>query len=232
MKRLLFLIISLSSLSCMSQNKTLLDPVAFNDSVNNNQNAIVLDVRTPSEYSKGFILNAKNVDFNGEDFEATINKMDRDKPYFVYCFSGGRSSSAVDYMMKAGFKNIYELKQGMMGWRKENLPVTEIGDVIDKISFQEFNDMVSSGKVLIDFYAPWCGPCVKMEGMIKKLTSDFENKVKIIRVNIDENKLLTDSLKIAEIPYFKLYDNNNVIWDHVGFISEKSLVKVLEKSLK
>ena len=220
--------VALSSVSCSSQNKIVLDPVAFNDSIHSVENAIVLDVRTPEEYSKGFIANAKNVDIRGEDFKNVIDKMDKDKPYYVYCLSGGRSSTAIDYMVKSGFNHVYELKSGMMGWRNQKLPVTEVGEVADKISFEEYEHIVSSGKVLIDFYAPWCGPCVKMEGMLKKVSSDFEGKVKIIRINIDENKMLSDKLGVMEIPYFKLYNDKTPVWDHTGYISENALVKVLK----
>lgn len=229
MKYLVLIVtVALSTFSCSSQNKIVLDPVAFNDSIHAVENAIVLDVRTPGEYSKGFIANAKNVDINGDDFKTVIDKMDKDKPYYVYCLSGSRSSSAIDYMEKSGFHHVYELKNGIMGWRKQKLPVTEVGDVVDKISFDEYESMVSSGKVLIDFYAPWCGPCVKMEGMLKKVSSDYNGKVKIIRINIDENKMLSDKIGVLEIPYFKLYNEKSAVWDHTGFITEKELVKVLK----
>ena len=225
---LLILIVALSTISCSSQNKIILEPSVFSDSINASENAILLDVRTPEEYSQGFIGNAKNVDIKDENFKSVIDKMDKNQTYYVYCLSGRRSSSAIDYMEKSGFKNIYELNGGITGWKSNKLPVTAVGEVADKISFDEFESLISNGKVLVDFYAPWCGPCVKMEGMIKKLGSDYEGKLKIVRINIDENKSLSDKLGVMEIPYFKLYDNKIAVWNHTGLISEKEFRKVLK----
>ena len=224
----LILAVALSTVSCSSQNKIVLEPTAFNDSIHSSKNAIVLDVRTPGEYSKGFIANAKNVDIRDDEFKTVIDKMDKNQTYYVYCLSGGRSSSAIDYMEKSGFKHLYELKGGIMGWKREKMLVTEVGEVADKISFEEYESMISNGKVLIDFYAPWCGPCIQMEGMIKKISSDYEGKIKIVRINIDDNKSLSNKLGVMEIPYFKLYNDKVAVWDHTGLISEKELTKALK----
>lgn len=211
------------------QEKTVLTASQFNDSIHLKPDAILLDVRTPAEYSKGFIGNAKNLDYNGEEFKTLITKMDKNKPYFVYCMSGGRSSAAINEMQEAGFKNIYELKGGILAWKGEKLPMTELSEVADKISRAQYENLISEGKVLVDFYAPWCGPCVKMEPMLKSITKEYKGKVTIVRINIDENKQLADLLGIYEIPLFKLYNNNKKIWEYSGYISKKDLKKELDQ---
>lgn len=223
-----FLFVSLIQFS-FGQEKIALSASQFNDSIHLKPDAILLDVRTPGEYSSGFIGNAKNLDYNGNEFKSLIIKMDKDKPYFVYCMSGGRSSAAIKEMQAAGFKNIYELKGGILAWKGENLPVNELSSVKDKISFEQYEELIADGKVLIDFYAPWCGPCVKMEPMLKSITKEYKDKVTVVRINIDENKQLANILGIYEIPLFKLYNNNKKVWEYSGYISKKDLKKELDQ---
>src|SRR6185503_14004913 len=66
--------------------------------------AQIVDVRTPEEFSKGHLKNAGNIDWNRIDFTKQISTLDKSKPVFVYCLSGGRSSAAASKMRSEGFK--------------------------------------------------------------------------------------------------------------------------------
>lgn len=83
----------------------------FEQKLKATENAQLVDVRTPGEYSEGRLQNALNIDWNGSAFEAEIQKLDKSKPTFIYCLSGGRSSDASDKMKELGFKEIYELQE-------------------------------------------------------------------------------------------------------------------------
>ncbi|MFM7710129.1 MAG: rhodanese-like domain-containing protein, partial [Ferruginibacter sp.] len=72
---------------------TSLEPLAFRDAYAKEKQAVLLDVRTPSEGKGGILPNAVLGDYQATDFETRILKMNRDLPYFVYCLSGGRSGS-------------------------------------------------------------------------------------------------------------------------------------------
>lgn len=76
--------------------------------------AVLLDVRTPSEFAGGHMSGASNIDFNNPSFLSEIQKLDREKTYFVYCRSGNRSGQAVAIMRKEGFQNIHELQGGVV----------------------------------------------------------------------------------------------------------------------
>ena len=102
------LILSIAVFSCNSQPETFsLAPAAFEEKAKNAENAVILDVRSPEEFSNGFIKNAINIDYNNEGFESKINELDSSKNYFVYCLSGGRSSEAATLMRSKGFKKVY-----------------------------------------------------------------------------------------------------------------------------
>jgi rhodanese-related sulfurtransferase len=79
--------------------------------------AQLIDVRTPREFSNGFIQGAKNIDYNGDSFEKQIKKLDKNKPVLVYCAAGGRSENAAELLNEWGFKEVYDLEGGYNAWK-------------------------------------------------------------------------------------------------------------------
>jgi rhodanese-related sulfurtransferase len=75
------------------------------------------DVRTPSEFHSGHIKKAINVDiFNAGNFNSYFEKLDKDKPVYLYCRSGARSQKAARKLLKMGFAQVYDLKGGYNSW--------------------------------------------------------------------------------------------------------------------
>ncbi|WP_339724365.1 rhodanese-like domain-containing protein [Maribacter stanieri] len=75
------------------------------------------DVRTASEFNSGHIKKAINVDvFNAGNFNKYFEKLDKDKPVYVYCRSGSRSQKAARKLLKLGFSQVYDLKGGYSAW--------------------------------------------------------------------------------------------------------------------
>jgi rhodanese-related sulfurtransferase len=94
-------------------NTSLVPAAAFKDKLLATPNAIVVDVRTPSEYASGHIPQAINIDVQDPNFTIAIQKLDKNLPYFVYCHSGNRSAVAVTAMKQAGITHITELQGGI-----------------------------------------------------------------------------------------------------------------------
>ncbi len=90
-----------------------------------NPNFIIVDVRTPEEFTKGHIANAIMIDFRSDNFREEIDKLDKDKTYLIYCRTGNRSRGALDIMAELGFQKVYHLTSGIVGWVEEGLPVTK-----------------------------------------------------------------------------------------------------------
>ena len=88
-------------------------------------NGIILDVRTPKEVAEGFIPGAIHIDIYEDDFEQRINKLAKEKPVFVYCAAGGRSSDAAEILQKNGFGKVYNLEDGFHDWKKKGFPVVK-----------------------------------------------------------------------------------------------------------
>ena len=91
-----------------------------------------------------------------------------------------------------------------------------------------FESEVASGVTLVDFYADWCGPCKEMKPYLDKMATEMTDKVVIVRIDADENIELCKTLKIEALPVLKLYKNEKIIWDNLGFIDEASVRKKLK----
>ena len=227
---ILLLITSFAVLSCngqTSKNVKTIEPTAFAQKIAATPNAQILDVRTPEEYVSGHIDNAANVNWNGTDFVAKAAALDKTKPVFVYCKSGGRSKQAAAKLEELGFTTIYELQGGMLKWDAAGLSKPS-DKIIGKCS-QEYSELLNTDKkVLISFYAEWCAPCKKMAPYILQMQKELADKVTIVRLNADENKTLISEMKISELPTLLLYENREVKWKHSGFISEEDLKKQIQ----
>lgn len=89
----------------------------------NDDNAIIIDVRTDDEVAEGIIANAIHIDiYKGQEFVNEIEELDKDKNYYVYCRSGNRSGQACNIMSQMGFENAYNLQGGILEWE---------GDLVD-----------------------------------------------------------------------------------------------------
>lgn len=83
----------------------------------NDTNAVILDVRTEEECQEGIIPNAIQIDiYKGQGFIYKVEELDKTKNYYVYCKAGGRSAQACNIMNQLGIENTYNLLGGMMQW--------------------------------------------------------------------------------------------------------------------
>lgn len=94
------------------------DPIQANSLIKDNDKIIILDVRTPEETALGTLPNAITIDYLDSSFDTEIAKLDKSKPYLVYCRSGGRSTGACNKLIAAGFTDITNMQGGYTEWSK------------------------------------------------------------------------------------------------------------------
>jgi thioredoxin 1 len=229
---ILFITIALLINSCTNSHsqttKTNLSATEFAGKIKELPSAIILDVRTPGEFTQGHIANAVNYDMSNREFDNQLSKLDKSKPVLVYCLSGARSASAMQRMKSNGFTQVYNLYGGIIRWNSENLPITTGSKPVAGITRSQFNEMIISDKlVLVDFYAEWCAPCKRMEPYLDEISRDMADKVKVIRINTDKNMALSRELNVSAIPVLQLYKNNSLIWTNTGYIDKAGVVEKL-----
>ena len=89
----------------------------------NHDNAIMVDMRDSKDYHEGLIVNALHVPASDEDSTGKLDKY-RKRPLIVYCQRGQRSTALCNKLSKQGFESVYNLKGGVLGWQKAELPLS------------------------------------------------------------------------------------------------------------
>ncbi len=94
----------------------------FYDLTQTQEDAIILDVRTPQEYHEEHIADAIQIDFYDSDFQTQLNELDKEQTYLIYCRSGRRSAETLSLMRDLGFTSVYDLDLGINDWKAKELP--------------------------------------------------------------------------------------------------------------
>lgn len=102
-----------------------LAPKDFAAQLKANPDIILLDVRTPEELASGYLIGARNLDFNAPGFQDSVKALDPSKTYFVYCASGKRSGKAMEMMQSMGFQKVGALDGGIRMWNANGLPIEQ-----------------------------------------------------------------------------------------------------------
>lgn len=211
------------------QSSQKVDVKTFQTNLAKSENALLLDVRTPQEFEERHLANAVNIDINGENFEGQIDKLDKNKTVFVYCLSGGRSTTAAAALAKKGFKNIYNLEGGILAWVNAGNPIeASAAPQADGLTTESFLKLVTKDKlVLVDFNAVWCGPCKKLKPIVYKLEKKYTDKMEVLAIDVDKENVLANQMNITGIPLLILYKSGKEVWRNMGLITEKDLEAVL-----
>mgnify|MGYP000557142746 CR=1 FL=1 len=83
--------------------------------------------------------------------------------------------------------------------------------------------------VLVDFWASWCPPCKVIEPVIEELAKEYEDKVKIAKINVDQNPKAASKFQIKGVPTFILFNSSKIVQQRVGAQSKKQLEEMIER---
>jgi rhodanese-related sulfurtransferase len=122
LKLSIILFFAATFLYACNTSSNILDVTQFEQKLSDT-NIVLIDVRTPQEYSQGHIAGSLNIDFYGDNFESEMKAIDQSKTILVYCKSGNRSGKAINILAKNNFKNIYDLSGGITNWVNSGKPI-------------------------------------------------------------------------------------------------------------
>jgi thioredoxin 1 len=87
----------------------------------------------------------------------------------------------------------------------------------------------SDKPVLIDFWAPWCGPCIAISPMVEQLAGEFGDKIKFVKCNVDDNPISPGKYGIRSIPTLMFFKDGNVVDQVIGIVARSKLEEVINK---
>ena len=227
-----FIVIMTFLWSCSSSDhSSRIDAKQFSEKMAATASPQLIDVRTPDEFMSGHLAGAKNLVIDTQEFEAGLDQLDKSKPVFVYCLSGGRSAATASILAKKGFKEVYDLENGLIGWQSGGYGLesgTSASANKPTMTLAELKQLSAGNKtILVDFYADWCGPCKKMEPILNEIATEMGEKVQVVRVDIDANPEIAKELNIESIPFLQIYKNQQETWSNVGLTPKEMITQNL-----
>ena len=105
---------------------------------------------------------------------------------------------------------------------------------IIEVTDQENLDRIlaRSKNVLVDFWAPWCGPCMLMKPALQEITNRFGQDLIVVMVNVSQSKKLAQQYGIAGIPALLFFENGNLVHQHAGALSAEHLTQAVEQQFR
>ena len=94
----------------------------------------------------------------------------------------------------------------------------------------DFRTIVASKKpVLIDFFAEWCSPCKTLVPILKEVVNEMGEDIKVIKIDIDKNPVLTQRLNVRSVPTLMIYKEESLLWRQSGVVPKAQLIKALKE---
>lgn len=95
---------------------------------------------------------------------------------------------------------------------------------------ENFNNIITNEPlVLVDFFATWCGPCKMMHPVLEQLKEQMGDKIRILKVDVDNNEELSSQYKIMSVPTLLIFKNGSQVWRQSGAMPLNALTEVIEK---
>ncbi|MDQ8205133.1 thioredoxin [Pelagicoccus sp. SDUM812003] len=107
-----------------------------------------------------------------------------------------------------------------------------MADIIN-LNEQSFNDAIAkaSGPVLVDFWAPWCGPCKAIAPLLEEIAGELDGKAAITKVNVDENSAIAAKFNVRAIPTLILFKDGEQVEQIVGMVGKDDLKSKIESHI-
>jgi len=105
-----------------------------------------------------------------------------------------------------------------------------MSDQVLHLDDSNFKEQTSEGVTLVDFWAPWCGPCRMQSPIIDQVAENVGSKAKVAKVNVDDSPSVASSYGIQSIPTLLVLKNGNIVQQYVGVQSQEKLMEAINQA--
>jgi rhodanese-related sulfurtransferase len=231
MKRLLCAALISLLVSCANQAQTgaRVTPDQFESGMKA-KGVQLLDVRNAQEFKAYSLEGALQADWNDPaQFRDRTGYLDKNKPVYVYCMSGSRSSAAANYLRETGFAKVVELNGGLLSWKRAGKAVLT-AEKKQETSFESYQQMIGSGDlVLVDYGAEWCPPCKKMEPVLQSWIKEKKGAVRLVKIDGGTDTQLMKINLVEAMPTFIVYKNGKETARKQGVLTKEELELLISR---
>jgi thioredoxin 1 len=105
-----------------------------------------------------------------------------------------------------------------------------MSDLVQHITDDQFQSTVAQGVTLVDFWAPWCGPCKAIAPLLDEIAGELQGKAKIVKINVDDNPTVAGQFGITSIPTLLLFKEGKKIDQKVGGAPKPTIKAFIESA--
>ena len=192
----------------------------------------ILDARGASEYAVNHIHGAVQVSLNDSiALDKVIKSLDPNVLTITYSIGPGRSVSLAKKLKEKGFAQVYYLPEGISGWVGAGYPIYSTAKQ-GEFSPKAFEQLLSNNDIVfVDFASRHCPGCLKLQPTIDELKNKYEGKVKVVRVELDENLDVVKTQSIKTLPTLRIYKHGKIAWEHRGKATKEQLEAEINNNL-
>ena len=96
---------------------------------------------------------------------------------------------------------------------------------------EDFEKDISAGAVLVDFYADWCQPCQMVAPILEEVAEEFDGRMEVVKINIEENSTIPPKFSIRTIPTLMIFQNGEVVGTKIGSVTKSQLVDFINNNI-
>ena len=207
-----------------NDKKNWLSADLFASKIGEQTNPQVIDARSAEEFALNHIKGAVNANAQSADYKSIIEKLNTNKPVFVYSIANGRSVALAKELATKNFQEVYVLDGGIGAWVGTGKPVFTTAK--KGLSLQEYKQILASNKVvLVDIGSRYCGACKKVKPVLDSLRKEHGDALKIVEIELEDSPQLIASLKtVSSFPYIILYKQGNISLKKSGITDLKGVL--------